>query len=232
MPDGGGACRTDGSNQRLRLMGSRVALKYALPYGMSPYTTAMSQALTAHLAQLLGFGEATETSRAQATQLVQEAKTFDSGNLSAAAKLMRNILACLQQNDPGRGVSVSHLARTCAAVFHLAGQEDVDSLTRDAMALASREGRIKTNCAKGKVATVSLREFSPPPATWRVPALPESLVDLAEYLESKGGEAAASDIDKELMRPASQILSRHKKNWNVWIEQHIGRPRRGVYRLN
>jgi hypothetical protein len=69
-----------------------------------------------------------------------------------------------------------------------------------------------------------------PKKFWAQPGLPQALVDLALALEKHGGEADNHTIKKETDRHAADVLRKYPRH-QAWIDEHIKKTSRGVYKL-
>lgn len=70
-----------------------------------------------------------------------------------------------------------------------------------------------------------------PKRPWMEVGLPASLENFALTLEKHGGEATASQLKQGIHLAPADVLAKCKPQWAEWIEKHIKRPRRGVYKL-
>ena len=170
-----------------------------------------------------------------ASKLVARARRT-SGDASEIAKLavavLEVALKCSGRDFMGNG-ELYHLMRL---VLSLGGfQGDAHSASTKGMAQAftanwweAKEGELIPTRA-GSLAAKGLTPSSLP-AAWRVPGLPCGLRDLALALEKHGNETTACKILAETGRSPADTVKKYPI-WEDWIDAHIKRPRRGVYRL-
>ena len=74
------------------------------------------------------------------------------------------------------------------------------------------------------------RILGEPLGGWKEAGLPNALEELALALEKYGGDVEARKLLVETGRSPADTLKKYP-SWNAWIDKHIKRVRRGVYRL-
>lgn len=81
------------------------------------------------------------------------------------------------------------------------------------------------------VLKVKVKKSASSQKAWMEIGLPASLENFALTLEEFEGEATAKQLKENICLAPADVLAKCKPQWSEWIDKHIKRPRRGVYRL-
>lgn len=159
-----------------------------------------------------------------------------SGDISEMARLAVVVLEAALRCSGRDSVRNAELYRIMRLLLSLGGhRDDAHSAVAKGMAhaLAANWWEVEAGAlVLTKLGIQAARGLSPSalPVDWSVIGLPKPLWELAEALANNANEATANEILHLTTRNPSDTVMKYPK-WQLWIDTHIKRIRRGVYRL-
>lgn len=140
----------------------------------------------------------------------------------------------LEQEAPGSKVTAPMLSRCAVASLDAVAKDFVAMPAVNAgFAYAVTNGWILIQQSCVVVTQKGLNASTEPLEAWAVPSLPEPLARLAGFLQACGGAATAKAIENapDIGMQPSKLLGKYRARWGAWIDAHIKKEGRGVYRL-